>query len=84
MMNPEYYFERMREMMSEFEPSIARRIAFVRLEECRMWLMKCKAMEGPQQPQLSFPQALPQSPPARPAVVLSDTAPKIFHRNPER
>ena len=41
MMNPKYHFARMRELLDEFEPSVAKTQAEIKLEECEMWLAKC-------------------------------------------
>jgi hypothetical protein len=42
MMNSAYHFNRMRELFEEFEPSRERSLAITKLEECQMWLAKCK------------------------------------------
>jgi hypothetical protein len=41
-MNPPYHFGRMRELIEEFEPSRERSLAATKLDECEMWLAKCK------------------------------------------
>lgn len=42
MMNPAYHFARMRELLEEFEPSRERSLAATKLDECEMWLARCK------------------------------------------
>lgn len=42
MMNPTYHFARMRELLDEFEPSRERSLAATKLEECELWLARCK------------------------------------------
>jgi len=42
MMNPKYFLSRMRELLDEFEPSRERSIAATKLDECEMWLARCK------------------------------------------
>lgn len=42
MLNPIYHFDRMRELLGEFEPSRELSLAKTKLEECEMWLGKCR------------------------------------------
>lgn len=42
MMNPDYHFRRMRDLLDEFKPSMERSLAQVKLEECELWLSKCE------------------------------------------
>lgn len=41
MMNPDYHFARMRELIEEFQPSRERSLAATKLDECEMWLARC-------------------------------------------
>ncbi len=41
-MNPRYHVARMRELLEEFEPSRERSLAVTKLDECEMWLARCK------------------------------------------
>lgn len=41
MMNPEYHFARMRELLEEYQPSRERSLALTKLDECGMWLTRC-------------------------------------------
>lgn len=41
-MNPVYHFDRMRELLDEYEPSRERSLAATKLDECEMWLGRCK------------------------------------------
>lgn len=43
MRNPVYYFEKMRELLDEFEPSRELSLAKTKLEECELWLTKCQS-----------------------------------------
>ena len=42
MMNPDYHFARMRELLDEFVPSRERSLAATKLDECEMWLRHCE------------------------------------------
>lgn len=42
MMNPTYHFARMRELLDEYEPSRERSLAATKLDECELWLTRCK------------------------------------------
>ena len=42
MMNPAWHFARMRELLEEFEPSRERSLAATKLDECQMWLDRCR------------------------------------------
>ena len=42
MMNPTYHFNRMRDLINEFEPSRERSLAATKLDEAEMWLAKCQ------------------------------------------
>jgi hypothetical protein len=42
MMNPTYHFQRMRDLIEEFEPSRERSLATTKLDEAEMWLARCK------------------------------------------
>lgn len=42
MMNPNYNFARMRELLDEFEPSRERSLAATKLDECELWLTRCQ------------------------------------------
>jgi hypothetical protein len=42
MMNPKYYLAQMHEVLEEFEPSRERSLAATKLDECEMWLARCK------------------------------------------
>lgn len=42
MMNPQYHFAGMRELLEEFEPSRERSLAATKLDECEMWLARCQ------------------------------------------
>lgn len=58
MMNPKYFFARMRELLDEYEPSREKSLAATKLDECEMWLARAK----PTQEALSRDQA-EQAPP---------------------
>ena len=60
MMNPSYFFARMRELLDEFEPSRERSLAVTKLDECELWLSRCQ----PTQDALQRDQAAPHDPPA--------------------
>ena len=55
MMNPNYFFARMRELLDEFEPSRERSLAATKLDECELWLSRCQ----PAQDALQRDQAAP-------------------------
>lgn len=42
MLNPIYHFEKMRDVLNEFEPSRELSLAKTKLEECELWLTKCR------------------------------------------
>ena len=42
MMNPAYYFSRMKELLNEYEPSRERSLVQTKLDEAELWLTKCK------------------------------------------
>jgi hypothetical protein len=42
MMNPKYHIDRMREVLDEFEPGRERSLAAEKLDECELWLTRCK------------------------------------------
>jgi hypothetical protein len=44
-MNPKYHLDRMYELLDEFEPSRERSLALTKLDECAMWLGRCKPTE---------------------------------------
>jgi hypothetical protein len=44
-MNPNYFFARMRELLDEFEPSRERSLAATKLDECELWLSRCQPTE---------------------------------------
>jgi hypothetical protein len=41
MLNSIYHFEKMRDVLNEFEPSRELSLAKTKLEECELWLTKC-------------------------------------------
>jgi hypothetical protein len=41
MLNPVYHFEKLREVLDEFQPSRELSLARTKLEECELWLSKC-------------------------------------------
>lgn len=45
MMNPAYHFDRMRELLDEYEPSRERSLAATKIDEAELWLTKCKPTE---------------------------------------
>lgn len=47
MMNELYFFNRMRDLIDEFETSRERSLAITKLEECEMWLSKCTRTTEP-------------------------------------
>jgi hypothetical protein len=42
MMNPDYYFAQLRDLLDEYKPSRERSLALTKLEECELWLTKCE------------------------------------------
>lgn len=42
MMNPVYRFNRVRDLIEEFEPSRERSLAATKLDEAEMWLARCQ------------------------------------------
>ncbi len=42
MLNPNYFFAQMRELLEEFDPGRERSLAATKLDECEMWLARCK------------------------------------------
>ncbi len=42
MMSPKYNFDRMRDLLNEFESSRERSLAATKLDECEMWLARCQ------------------------------------------
>lgn len=45
MMNSTYFLDRMRDLLEEFEPSRERSLAATKLDECEMWLARCRRTE---------------------------------------
>jgi len=45
MMNPVYYFDRMRELLNEYEPSRERSLAATKIDEAELWLTRCTPTE---------------------------------------
>lgn len=42
MLNPAYQFGKLRDVLGEFEPSRELSLAKTKLEECELWLTKCR------------------------------------------
>lgn len=56
MLNPVYHFEKMREVLDEFQPSRELSLAKTKLEECELWLTKCSPTEKAlKRDQMSWP-----------------------------
>lgn len=55
MLNPTYFFTRMRVLFDEFEPSRERSLAVTKLDECEMWLARCKPTDEALQRDLMAP-----------------------------
>jgi len=41
-MNPRYYFDRMRDLIEEYEPSRERSLVATKIDEAELWLTRCK------------------------------------------
>jgi hypothetical protein len=57
MMNPAYHFARMRELLSEYEPSREKSLAATKLDECEMWLARATPTEEARNRDLCAPQS---------------------------
>jgi len=44
-MNAAYFFSKMRDLLDEFEPGRERSLATTKLDECQLWLDRCKRTE---------------------------------------
>jgi hypothetical protein len=45
MLNSTYHFEKMREVLDEYEPSRELSLAKTKLDECQLWLTQCRPTE---------------------------------------
>jgi hypothetical protein len=52
MLNPDYFFSRLRDVLEEFEPGRERSLAATKIDEAELWLTRCtvkaEAMERDQ------------------------------------
>jgi hypothetical protein len=55
MMNPAYHFAKMRDLLSEYQPSRERSLAITKLDECEMWLARCEPTEEARNRDLAAP-----------------------------
>jgi hypothetical protein len=46
MTNPKYFFDQMRELLDEFEPSRERSLAATKIDEAELWLTRCQPTAG--------------------------------------
>lgn len=49
MMNPNYHFNRIREMLEEYIPSRERSLVATKIDEAELWLTKCKPTDEAKQ-----------------------------------
>lgn len=45
MLNPTYFFDRMRDLLEEYKPSRERSLVQTKLDEAELWLTKCLRTE---------------------------------------
>lgn len=45
MLNPAYHFDRVREMLDEYEPSRERSLVATKIDEAELWLTRCTVTE---------------------------------------
>jgi hypothetical protein len=76
MLNPIYHFDQMREVLAEFEPSRELSLAKTKLEECEMWLAKCRPTQEALHRDLKAPEPNKITPDRREELLREYAPPK--------